>query len=118
MFNTEVTVPPGGVCRFTDNENNYIFAKPGVHNRTSLFLKKVGSAFEIPSSSSIDHGDRTIVTVQQGDLGYAEDKGQPILLPPGLHSWESSTMRYKETVSLDDHVIKFGPYTLLTVDEG
>ena len=44
--------------------------------------------------------------------------GQPILLPPGLHEWESNTLRFVESIDLNNTMIHLGPYTLLTVDEG
>jgi hypothetical protein len=44
--------------------------------------------------------------------------GQPVLLPPGMHSWTSETMMFKHLKLLDDHVITLGPYTIFTVDEG
>ena len=66
----------------------------------------------------IVHGDRTIVTVNQGKLGFCLDKGQPILLPPGLHCWKSNTLKYIKTYSLENHCIDVGPLTILTVDEG
>ena len=46
------------------------------------------------------------------------DRGQPILLPPGLHQWTSSTMNWEKGLDLSQHVIAMGPYTMLTVDEG
>lgn len=66
----------------------------------------------------IEHGDRTICTVKQGHIGYAEDMGQPILLPPGLHEWQSQTLRFIESLDLNNAIIRLGPYTLITVDEG
>merc|ERR1711939_1284943 len=66
----------------------------------------------------IVHGDRTIVTVKQGNIGYCEDMGQPVLLPPGLHEWRSSTLQFHESVDLNNSIIRLGPYTILTVDEG
>jgi hypothetical protein len=117
MFNSEVVVPPGHVCCFIDNDNNYLFAKPGIHNITDPFLQQVG--FPLPVQKQvIDHGNRTIVTIPQGKLGYASDMGQPVLLPPGLHSWTSETLRYERLFELDQHIIVVGPYTILTVDEG
>eukprot|EP00665_Eupelagonemidae_sp_cell47_P000294 gene294-5760_t len=44
--------------------------------------------------------------------------GQPVLLPPGLHQWQSATMSFEKQIDLHQHVIKMGPYTLLTVDKG
>ena len=31
----------------------------------------------------------------QGYIGLAEDMGQPVLLPPGMHQWNSSTLSFK-----------------------
>eukprot|EP00560_Eucampia_antarctica_P009319 CAMPEP_0197828430 /NCGR_PEP_ID=MMETSP1437-20131217/4992_1 /TAXON_ID=49252 ORGANISM="Eucampia antarctica, Strain CCMP1452" /NCGR_SAMPLE_ID=MMETSP1437 /ASSEMBLY_ACC=CAM_ASM_001096 /LENGTH=547 /DNA_ID=CAMNT_0043429631 /DNA_START=273 /DNA_END=1916 /DNA_ORIENTATION=+ len=124
VMNTELTVPAGYICRFVDNDNNYLFAKPGIHNISSPFIKQVGFPDTIKPNSAadgwsiIEHGNRTIVVVPQGKLGYATDMGQPVLLPPGLHSWTSETLRYEDTYVLDMHVIEVGPYTILTVDEG
>lgn len=119
VFNTEVTVPPGHVCCFIDNDNNYLFAQPGVHNINSVFTKQIGYPTPVLGHGEVIwHGNRTIVTVPQGMLGYASDRGQPVLLPPGLHSWTSETLRYERTYELENHVIEVGPYTILTVDEG
>ena len=119
IFNTEVTIPPGHLCCFTNDNNDYIFASPGVHNIQSPFFKQIGGPRMVRGNGNvIVHGNRTVVTVPQGMLGYASDMGQPVLLPPGLHSWTSETMVYERLLSLDSHVIKIGPYTILTVDEG
>merc|ERR1719473_1979500 len=66
----------------------------------------------------IIHGDRTIVVVEQGFIGFALDKGQPVLLPPGLHQWKSATMEFIRCYDLNNNVIRMGPLTLVTVDEG
>eukprot|EP00586_Coscinodiscus_wailesii_P002592 CAMPEP_0172487078 /NCGR_PEP_ID=MMETSP1066-20121228/15966_1 /TAXON_ID=671091 /ORGANISM="Coscinodiscus wailesii, Strain CCMP2513" /LENGTH=570 /DNA_ID=CAMNT_0013253469 /DNA_START=60 /DNA_END=1772 /DNA_ORIENTATION=- len=117
IFNTEVIVPAGHVSLFTDSDHNYIFAQPGVHNINGIFMKNIRSPVSV-MDEVISHGNRTIVTIPQGMLGYASDKGQPVLLPPGLHSWKSDTLQFKRSYSLDDHVIEVGPYTIVTVDEG
>merc|ERR1712139_596518 len=64
------------------------------------------------------HGDRTIVTIKQGNIGFCEDMGQPVLLPPGLHEWQSQTLKFQRSVDLNNTIIRLGPYTVLTVDEG
>jgi len=58
------------------------------------------------------------VVVPQGFIGLAEDMGQPVLLPPGMHQWSSATMHFNRCVDLTMPVIGLGPYTLLTVDKG
>jgi len=72
----------------------------------------------IANDSVIKHGDRCIITVDQGYIGYATDKGSVLLLPPGLHQWKSPTIKFERMVDLNSHVINMGPLTLLTVDEG
>ena len=41
-----------------------------------------------------------------------------MLLPPGLHQWQSPTLTMERMIDLNSSVIKLGPLTLLTVDEG
>jgi regulator of protease activity HflC (stomatin/prohibitin superfamily) len=113
---TELFVPAGHVGLLMDEQNRYLFAQPGMHNIASCFTRVV----EQPKSlrGTIQHGNRTIVVVEQGYIGYAMDNGQPILLPPGIHVWTSESLMFQKSVALNDHVIVLGPYTLLTVDEG
>lgn len=119
-LNTEITIPPKHICRFIDNDNNYLFAKPGVHNVKDPFTKKIGYPENVLSGYGriFEHGNRTVVTVPQGHIGYATDRGNPVLLPPGLHAWVSETIRYERTQDLGDRVVRLGPYTIVTVDEG
>merc|ERR1719343_1189262 len=88
-----------------------------MHNISSMFIKHHGTQ-KLPLNDQLQHGNRTILVVEQGYVGLAFDNGQPVLFPPGIHVWTSETLRYQKAVALDQHVIKFGPYTLLTVDEG
>jgi hypothetical protein len=66
----------------------------------------------------LQHGDRTFAIVKQGSVGYAEDMGQPVLLPPGMHEWQSQTLKFIKNVDLNNSILHLGPFTLLTVDEG
>lgn len=123
LFNKEIIVPPGHISCFTDEDNNYIFAKPGIHNIQDPFLNQVSSPIAINGAENqrnvIEHGNRTVLTVPQGMLGIATDMGQLILLPPGLHSWKSETLRFDKMHRLDDSpTLKIGPYTIVTVDDG
>merc|ERR1711959_358505 len=110
-------VPKGQVKLADDGHGNYELYGPGVHRRHNFFMR-VGKNVDVAENEWIQHGDRTIVTVKQGHIGYCEDMGQPVLLPPGLHEWQSQTLKYIESVDLNNVVIKLGPYTLITVDEG
>lgn len=90
---------------------------PGTHKICSPFVSV--QKYEIPlCQPQIIHGTNFIVTVPQGFVGLAMDRGQPVLLPPGLHQWQSSTMTFDKLIDLSSPVIQIGPYTLLTVDQG
>lgn len=115
---------------------NFLFYGAGVHLILDPFYKVLYPAREFGNPTAglgvardrntgasnitgpILHGDRTIVVVEQGFIGFALDKGQPVLLPPGLHQWKSATMQFIKCFDLNNNVIRMGPLTLVTVDEG
>merc|ERR1712054_301688 len=109
-------VPKGQIRLADDGSGNYEIYGPGVHRRANLFMS-LGKNIDV-ARGMIEHGDRTICTVKQGHIGYAEDMGQPVLLPPGLHEWQSQTLRFIKALDLNNAIIRLGPYTLITVDEG
>lgn len=73
---------------------------------------------KVGSNDTIQHGNRTVTIIPQGKLGFAMERGQPVLLPPGLHSWNKAHLQYEQLYDLGKRVIEIGPYTILTVDEG
>merc|ERR1719408_696817 len=99
-----------------NERNEYLFMQPGMHNIATCFMHQSGSPK--PLRGHITHGNRTIVIVEQGYLGFAQDNGQPVLLPPGVHVWTSESLYFVKPVALDDHIVSLGPMTLVTVDEG
>jgi len=113
---SEVFVPAGHVGLLMDSHNHYLFAQPGMHNISSCFTRVEGRPLSL--RALIEHGDRTVVTVEQGYIGYCTDNGTPVLLPQGVHTWRSDSLSFERSVPLSDHVIELGPYTILTVDEG
>jgi len=113
----EFFVPAGHVGLLMDSQSRYLFAQPGMHNIRSVFMTCVGVT-KLPTNKALVHGNRCILVVEQGFIGLAFDNGQPVLLPPGIHVWSSETLRYEKSISLDQHIIHMGPFTLLTVDEG
>jgi hypothetical protein len=111
------TVPNACLKRGTDGRGNYFFYGPGVHCILDPWYKLDDGHVNF-ATGSIPHGDRTIVTVPQGFIGYCTELGQPVLLPPGLHQWRSSVLQFVSFVDLTDSVIPLGPWTLLTIDQG
>merc|ERR1719183_777186 len=116
MTHTEMFVEAGHVGLLMNDRNEYLFAQPGMHNIGSYFVRVVSDP--VPLRGHIQHGNRTIVIIEQGYIGYATDNGQPLLLPPGIHVWTSESLDFHKAVALKDHLIHLGPYTLITVDEG
>ena len=85
-------VPAGHVRLADDGRGGFEFYGQGVHLICDPFYT-VRDARPY-ARGVIQHGDRTIVIVEQGHIGYALDKGQPVLLPPGLHQWRSPTLAF------------------------
>jgi regulator of protease activity HflC (stomatin/prohibitin superfamily) len=113
----EMFIPAGHVGLLLDEKQRYLFAQPGMHNINSIWIKHTDTK-PLPNNLDLNHGNRTILVVEQGFIGLAFDNGQPVLFPPGIHVWTSETLKYQSAISLDSHKIALGPYTLLTVDEG
>merc|ERR1719262_190165 len=112
----EAFVPAGHVGKLMNDRNEYLFMQPGMHNIRTVYMRQTGNP--VPLRGHITHGNRTIVIVEQGYLGFAQDNGQPVLLPPGIHVWTSESLFFIKPVPLDDHIVELGPMTLVTVDEG
>lgn len=111
-------VSAGCVRKARHGDGKYLFFGEGVHVIKSPFVSLDGYA-DIPlTTNAIIHGTRAIITVDQGFVGFALDRGQPVLLPPGLHTWNSNTLNWVRLIDLSSSVIRMGPYTLVTVDEG
>ena len=82
-FSKGFEVPSGSLKTAYDGRGNYKFYGPGVHQILDPYYT-VSSKNDLLSSTLIQNGDRTIVTVDQGFIGFAMERGQPILLPPGM----------------------------------
>jgi len=110
-------VPSGHIKSGYDGRGNYNFFGPGVHRIVDPYYSVSSSNISIMDPVIIN-GDRTIVTVDQGCIGYCTERGQPVLLPPGMHQWKSSTLKFERLIDLNEPVIELGPWTLLTIDQG
>jgi len=109
-------VDAGKVQLVSDGRGKFYFYGQGVHRICDPFYK-VGKSMTY-YKGLIQHGDLTLCVVEQGQIGYALDQGQPVLLPPGLHQWRSPTMIFEKSFDLNNNVIRMGPLTLITVDSG
>mmetsp|Transcript_93055 Transcript_93055/g.170759 ORF Transcript_93055/g.170759 Transcript_93055/m.170759 type:complete len:538 (-) Transcript_93055:55-1668(-) len=112
----QFTVKDGHVRPASHSDGSFIFYGPGVHRISNLFITATKEVSL--QEKKIENGNRAIVTVPQGFIGLAFDRGQPILLAPGLHQWKSDTLKMTDLIDMSSDVIRVGPWTLLTVDEG
>ena len=110
-------VPSGTIKTAYDGRGEYKFFGPGVHRVLDPYYKvsKNVVALTVPK---IVYGDTYIITVQQGYIGYCMERGQPVLLPPGMHQWSCPTLEFIKLIDLHEPVIELGPWTLLTIDQG
>lgn len=113
---TKVAVNAGNVVRAVHQSGDYFFLGQGIHMLPSCYMSTVGDEQKL-TAGAIVHGTKAIITVPQGFVGLAVDQGHPLLLPPGLHQWDSPTIIFDKLVDLSTNVISLGPYTLVTVDE-
>jgi len=110
-------VPNGQIKSGYDGRGEYNFFGSGVHRIVDPYFYVSHGTINV-NDPIIVNGDRTIVTVDQGSIGYCTERGQPVLLPPGMHQWKSATLKFKCLIDLNQPVIELGPWTLLTIDEG
>jgi len=116
-YTRQFSVPEGNVRCARDSNGTFFFYLPGVHRVADPFTS-VESKNTPLTERTIINGNRSIVTIDQGFIGFCVDRGQPVLLPPGMHQWKSDTLKFEKAIDLAQHVINLGPYTLITVDEG
>ncbi|GMH67228.1 hypothetical protein TL16_g04626 [Triparma laevis f. inornata] len=110
------TVPDGFVLPVNDGRGGFHFY--GTENHLILDPFYSYGKAESYGVNTIVHGDRSLLVIKQGKTGLALNKGQPILLPPGLHQWKDPVLVYQKSFDLNNNVIRLGPLTLVTVDEG
>lgn len=63
-------------------------------------------------------GPVTIVRINEGELGFAMDAGQPQLLLPGVHARKNATFIFERSVSVERELIVYGPIKLVIVKTG
>ena len=80
-----------------------------------MFTKSTGTR---AIRGHLQHGNRTIVIVEQGFIGYAMDNGQPVLLPPGLHVWTSESLMFESAVNNATSVPAHSPMLFLSLSLG
>ena len=69
------------------------------------------------SQEHIQFSTMEVITVRDGFVGLAWDRGEPILLPPGMHQWDSPTMKFDKVLDRRTN-FQAGPFTFCTIVKG
>jgi hypothetical protein len=109
-------VEPGCVRSGSAGDGTNLFFGPGVHAFFGLFYS-FGDMYRVSDTEEIINGTRAIITVKQGLIGLAMDRGEPIILPPGMHQWDDPNLNFVKFIDLASSLITMGPYTLVTVEQ-
>ncbi len=116
-FNTvHVIQVKAGEIGLAWNDNKPVMLKAGVYKISSTSFKF--EKFCNENDKLIQHGPITIVRVNQGELGYAWDKGEAIELAPGLHYREDPQFIFDRCERANKEVIQFGNITHVIVKSG
>eukprot|EP00927_Polykrikos_kofoidii_P015584 TRINITY_DN1693_c0_g1_i1.p1 TRINITY_DN1693_c0_g1~~TRINITY_DN1693_c0_g1_i1.p1 ORF type:complete len:544 (-),score=84.41 TRINITY_DN1693_c0_g1_i1:670-2301(-) len=112
-------VDPGCANIGSHSDGTNLFFGPGVHILCKCFKNAEDESKRVADSAgaAIVNGTKAIITVQQGYVGLAFEKGEPVLLPPGLHQWDTPDITFDKSIDLSASLITMGPYTLVTVEE-
>eukprot|EP00927_Polykrikos_kofoidii_P083177 TRINITY_DN8464_c0_g1_i2.p1 TRINITY_DN8464_c0_g1~~TRINITY_DN8464_c0_g1_i2.p1 ORF type:complete len:591 (+),score=84.93 TRINITY_DN8464_c0_g1_i2:55-1827(+) len=112
-----LTIEPGCVAVGSEADGTNLFLGPGVHMLCKLWYSVKSGQMRVAEHNEIISGTKAIITVNQGYVGLALDKGEPIVLAPGLHQWNNPDICFDQFIDLSSNLIKIGPYTLITVEE-
>lgn len=63
----------------------------------------------VNSEKPIINLTKGIVTVPDGSVGIAQDRGQYVLLGPGMHQWDSPTFKWDKLKVLSNEQVLQGP---------
>lgn len=108
---------PQGSIGVSQSSGRPEFLGPGWHFLGSP-LRSLEGVVSLNHKRTILNLTRGIVTVEDGHVGVALDRGRYILLGPGMHQWNSDTFQFLALVKLEDNVVKMGPFTVITVPPG
>lgn len=120
---------PDGQIGLCDNNGTPEFLRPGWYYIPNP-LRRITEIRDLNSPNApILNMTSGILTVLDGYVGIIQDQGRFFLLGPGMHQWNSETVKYvacesvynettkkKGVLSVD--LVQLGPFTLVTVPPG
>jgi len=108
----QTAVKEGDIC-LAWNDNQPLILGPGLHCLTGYPHTIVKE-----SKKYIEHGPTKIITIHEGEIGYGEENGTPMLLLPGRHIIQSRQFVWNRWLNLAQEVVNIGPLKIIRVDFG
>uniref|UniRef100_A0A7S3LSK9 Band 7 domain-containing protein n=1 Tax=Aplanochytrium stocchinoi TaxID=215587 RepID=A0A7S3LSK9_9STRA len=118
-----ISIGKGKLGKLKTGDGSFYFLAAGRHEfPLSQGFKVEKNQINIKSTLSkdgfIQWGDRYIVCVKQGFVGFAKKGEEVIVLPPGYHQWKDEKLEFRQFCNLSAPHVTIGPYSILSVDEG
>ncbi len=115
----KLSLIPKGHIGVSTNNGKPEFLRPGWHFLLSPF-RSLEKVVPLNKTSEIINGTKSIVNVKDGEVGLIVDEksGDYILLGPGMHQWNSPTIKYVGIAPIKENMVDLGPFTLITVPPG
>lgn len=110
---TFVLIKEGELGFATDNGAPVVLL-PGRHVYNSVQFKF--NTREPVDKALIKFETITVVTIPDGQIGFAVDNNKPQLLMPGRHVRNDKVWRFQKAVSLNEKVIAFKTISIITVE--
>jgi len=106
-----------GSIRLGENvSGNYQRFLAGVHRYEDWYNPwTVDEEMEL-TLAKIIKGPLGLVTVPPGNVGLCFDQGNTVLLPPGMHQWNSITLQFVDVVNIAQPVVQLGQITIVNVE--
>lgn len=113
-----VVVDPGHIQPGNHSDGTNLLFGPGVHILCNIWRSSRDSQNRVTEGAVVQSGTKVVAVVKQGFVGLAFEKGEPLLLPPGMHQWDNADVVWESMIDLSSSRIPMGPLTLVTVEEG
>lgn len=107
----------GKLGKLKDNEE-FVFLAPGYHKISTFGQEYLGDVVTTVYNVAVIHGSAGFVTITEGHIGVLLVGAEYRLLSPGTYQWNSSSVRFQESVDVTRTVARLGPFSLITIPDG
>uniref|UniRef100_A0A7S3LR24 Band 7 domain-containing protein n=1 Tax=Aplanochytrium stocchinoi TaxID=215587 RepID=A0A7S3LR24_9STRA len=118
-----ISIGDGKLGKIKTGDGSFYFLAAGCHEFPlcqgyNVEKNQIDIKSTLSKDGYIQWGDRYIVWVKPGFVGFAERGEEVIVLPPGYHQWKDEKLEFKQFCNLSAPHVSIGPFSILSVDEG